>query len=97
MVAALVDSGCEAELIISGRFAQRHGIAAAEIARSRGGIALTDDTILVATETKSLELEEGGVKSTFKALIPDRYSGLRLWDGRGLRSTIRISIGARTE
>jgi hypothetical protein len=63
-VTALVDSGCEAELIISRRFAQKHGIAAAETASSRGGIAFPDETILVATGTESLELDTGGVKST---------------------------------
>jgi hypothetical protein len=41
-----VDSGCEAELIISRRFAQKHGIAAAETMRSRGGIALPDKQYL---------------------------------------------------
>jgi hypothetical protein len=34
-VTALEDKGCETELIISRRFAQRHGIAAAGTARSR--------------------------------------------------------------
>jgi hypothetical protein len=63
-VTALVDSGCEAELIISRRFAQKRGIADVEPARSRGGIALPDETILVASETESLELDAGGVKST---------------------------------
>jgi hypothetical protein len=48
-VTALVDSGCEEELIISRHFAQNHGIAAAETTRSRRGIALPDETILVAT------------------------------------------------
>ena len=43
-VTALVDSGCEAELIISKRFAQNHGIATAETVRSGTGIA--DETIL---------------------------------------------------
>jgi hypothetical protein len=71
MVTALVDSGCEAELIISRRFAQKHGIAAAETARSCSGIALPDETILGATETDSLELDAGGVKSTCKALVID--------------------------
>jgi Retroviral aspartyl protease len=70
-VTALVDSGCEAELIISRRFAQKHGIAAAETARSRGGIALPDETMLVATETESLELDADGVRSTCKALVID--------------------------
>jgi Retroviral aspartyl protease len=70
-VTALVDSGCEAELIISRRFARKHRIAAAETARSRGGIALPDETILAATETASLELDAGGVKSTCKALVID--------------------------
>jgi hypothetical protein len=42
-VTALVDSGYEAELIISRRFAQKHAIAAAETARSRGGIALPEE------------------------------------------------------
>jgi hypothetical protein len=70
-VTALVDSGYGPELIISRRFAQRNGIAAAgiaaaETARSRGGIALPDETILIATESKSLELYAGGVKSTCK-------------------------------
>jgi Retroviral aspartyl protease len=68
-VTALVDSGCEAELIISRRFAEKHGIAAAETARSCSGIALPDETILEATETDSLELDAGGVKSTCKALV----------------------------
>jgi hypothetical protein len=53
-VTAVLDSGCEAELSFSRRFAQMHGIAAAKTARSRGGIALPDETILVATETESL-------------------------------------------
>jgi hypothetical protein len=66
---ALVNSGCEAELIISRRFAQKHGIAAAETARSRGGIALPDETIIVAKETESLELDAGGVKITCKSLV----------------------------
>jgi hypothetical protein len=66
-----VDSGCEAELILSKLFAQRHGIAAAETVRSRGGSALPDETILVVTETKSLELDAGGVKSICKALAID--------------------------
>jgi hypothetical protein len=70
-VTALVDSGCEAELIISRRFAQMHGIAAAETARSRGGIALPDETILVTTETESLDLDAGRAKSTCKALVID--------------------------
>jgi hypothetical protein len=70
-VTALVDSVCEAELILSRRFAQKHGIAAAETARCRGGIALPDETLLVATETESLELDAGGVKSTCKALVID--------------------------
>jgi Retroviral aspartyl protease len=70
-VTALVDSGCEAELIISRRFAQKHGIATAESARSRGGIALPVETILEATETESMELDAGGVKSTCKALVID--------------------------
>jgi hypothetical protein len=48
---------------------QNHGIAAAETARSRGGIALPDETMLVATKTESLELDVGGVKSTCKALV----------------------------
>jgi hypothetical protein len=48
-VTALVDSGCEAELIISRRFSQKHGNAAAETTRSRGGIVLPDKTILVGT------------------------------------------------
>jgi hypothetical protein len=68
-VTALVDSGCEAELIITRRFAAKHGIAAAETARSSSGIALPDETILEATETDSLELDAGGVKSTCKALV----------------------------
>jgi hypothetical protein len=68
-VTALVDSGCEAELIISRRFAQGHGIAAAETARSCSGIALPDETILEATETDSLELDAGGVKSTCRSLV----------------------------
>jgi hypothetical protein len=36
-------------------FARRQGIAAAETARSRSGIALPDEVILVATETESLK------------------------------------------
>jgi hypothetical protein len=44
-----------------------HGIAAAETARSRSGIALPDET-LEATETESLELD-GAVKSTCNALV----------------------------
>jgi hypothetical protein len=63
-VTALVDSGCEVELIISRRFAKKHGIAAAETARSFCGIALPDETILETTETDSLELDVGGIKST---------------------------------
>jgi hypothetical protein len=56
-------------LIILRRFAEKHGIAAAETARSCSGIALPDETILEATETDSLELGAGGVKSTCKALV----------------------------
>jgi hypothetical protein len=70
-VTALVDNSCGAELIILRRFAEKHGIAAAETARSCSGIALPDETILEATETDSLELDAGGVKSTFKALVID--------------------------
>jgi gag-polyprotein putative aspartyl protease len=70
-VTALVDSGCE-ELIISRRFAEKHGIAAAETARSCSGIALSDETILEATETDSLELDAGSVKSTCKALVIEK-------------------------
>jgi hypothetical protein len=52
-VTALVDSGCEAELIVPRRFAEKHGIAAAEAAHSCSGIAVPDETILDATETES--------------------------------------------
>jgi hypothetical protein len=62
-IAALVDSGCEAELIISRRLVQNHRICAAETAHSRSGIALPDETILEETETDSLEIYPGGVKS----------------------------------
>jgi hypothetical protein len=68
---ALEDSGCEAEFIIARRFAQRPGIAAAETARIHSEIALPDETILVATETESIELDAGGAKSTYKALVTD--------------------------
>jgi Retroviral aspartyl protease len=68
---ALLDSGCEEGFIISRRLARKHGIAAAETARSRGGVAFPDGRILVATNTESLELDAGGVKSTCNALVFD--------------------------
>jgi hypothetical protein len=68
-LAAFWDNGCEAELILSRRFAEKHGIAAAETARSCSGIAFPDETILDATETDSLELDAGGIKSTCKTLV----------------------------
>jgi hypothetical protein len=68
-VTALVGIGCEAELIISRPFAQNHGIAAAETAHSCIGIAFPDEAILEATETHSLKLDAGGVKSTCNALV----------------------------